>query len=67
MNRELLRAKIDEIKIPKKTISSKMGISRQSFYKKLSGKREFKVSEIDALCDILRLTTDEKNQIFFAE
>lgn len=63
----LLNSKIDEIKIPITTIAEKMGISRQTFYLKMSGQREFKASEIEKICDILRLTDDEKNSIFFAD
>lgn len=63
----LLNSKIDEIKIPITTIAEKMGISRQTFYLKMSGQREFKPSEIEKICDILRLTDDEKNSIFFAD
>lgn len=60
----LLNSKIDEIKIPITTIAEKMGISRQTFYLKMSGQREFKPSEIEKICDILRLTDDEKSSIF---
>ena len=63
----LLNSKIDEIKIPITTIAEKMGISRQTFYLKISGQREFKASEIEKICDILRLTDDEKSSIFFAD
>lgn len=63
----LLNSKIDEIKIPITTIAKKMGISRQTFYLKMSGQREFKASEIEKICDILRLTDDEKSSIFFAD
>jgi predicted transcriptional regulator len=63
----LLNSKIDEIKIPITTIAEKMGISRQTFYLKMSGQREFKPSEIEKICDILRLTDDEKSSIFFAD
>lgn len=63
----LLNSKIDEIKIPITTIAEKMGISRQTFYLKMSGQREFKASEIEKICDILRLTDEEKSSIFFAD
>lgn len=66
MNLGYLNYKIEEIKIPITTIAEKMGISRQSLYLKMKGNREFKISEIAKLCDILRLTNDEKNLIFFA-
>lgn len=67
MDLMLLNSKIDEIKIPITTIAEKMGISRQTFYLKMSGQREFKASEIEKICDILRLTDEEKSSIFFAD
>lgn len=67
MDLKYLCNKIDEIKIPVKTIAEKMGISRQTLYLKMNGKREFKTSEITNLCDILRLTAEEKRRIFFTD
>lgn len=63
----LLNSKIDEIKIPITTIAEKMGISRQTFYLTMRGQREFKPSEIEKICDILRLTDEEKSSIFSAD
>ena len=48
-----------------KSIALKMGLSRQSLYLKMNGKREFKASEVYKLCEILRLTNEEKERIFF--
>ena len=67
MNLKYLNNKIDEINIPITTIAEKMGLSRQSLYLKLNGLREFKASEMIKICDILRLTSEEKNYIFFAD
>ena len=67
MNLKYLNNKIDEINIPITTIAEKMGLSRQSLYLKLNGLREFKASEMIKICDILRLTSEEKNFIFFAD
>jgi predicted transcriptional regulator len=67
MDLKNLNNKIDEINIPITTIAEKIGISRQSLYLKLSGLRDFKVSEINSLCDILRLTNEEKSLIFFTD
>ena len=64
MNLKYLNNKIDEINIPITTIAEKMGLSRQSLYLKLNGLREFKASEMIKICDILRLTSEEKNFIF---
>lgn len=65
MNLDLLKAKIDEIGISITAIAEKMSLSRQSFYLKLNGLREFKASEMNKLSDILRLTNDERAFIFF--
>lgn len=67
MNLNYLNEKINEIKIPITTIAEKMGISRQSLYLKMNGQREFKASEIEKICGILRLTDLEKSLIFFAD
>ena len=48
-------------------LAAKMGISRQSLYLKMKGEREFKTSEVTKLCDILRLTEEERTLVFFAD
>lgn len=60
-----LSEKIDSVGITKTVIASKMGISRECLYQKLSGKSEFLGSEIGNLTDILHLTRDERDAIFF--
>lgn len=67
MNLDYLKSKITEINIPITAIAEKMGISRQSLYLKLDGQREFKASEMEKVCEILRLTNQEKSCIFFAD
>ncbi len=67
MNLKYLINKIEEIKIPVTIIAEKMGISRQSLYLKMRGEREFKTSEVSKLCEILRLTNEEKTLVFFAD
>lgn len=54
-------------RIPISAIAEKLGISRTSLYNKLSGKHDFKVSEISKLCEILRLTEQERLLIFLAD
>jgi hypothetical protein len=44
-----------------------MEISRQSLYLKMRGEREFKSSEVEKICEILRLTDEEKTLVFFAD
>lgn len=65
MNLKLLNETIECKQIPLSDISEKMGVSRESLNLKLAGKRRFKASEADHISDILKLTTCERNQIFF--
>lgn len=67
MNDKMLLEKIEASLIPKASIAKELGVSRQAFYKKLNGDREFKASEVKKLAAILHLTTEEKDAIFFAD
>ena len=67
MNLNYLNDRIAISKIPIVALAEKMGISRQSLYLKMKGEREFKTSEVTKLCEILRLTNEEKNLVFFAD
>ena len=47
-------------------VVDKLGISRQAFDRKRKGKVHFRLSEIYVLCDLMKITDDEKkNEIFF--
>ena len=48
-------------------IIQKLGISRTGFDKKRKGQTPFRVPEIYVLSDLLRLTEDEKMDIFYSE
>lgn len=67
MNLEYLNGRIAMSKIPITAIAEKMAISRQSLYLKMKGEREFKSSEVTKLCEILRLTEEERSLVFFAD
>lgn len=67
MNLEYLNGRIAMSKIPITAIAESMAISRQSLYLKMKGEREFKTSEVAKLCEILRLTEEEKSLVFFAD
>ena len=63
----LLNKKIEESGLKAKAIAARLGISRTSWYYKRTNKSPFKVEEINALCDILHITSlREKERIFFA-
>lgn len=66
MNLKYLNDRITLSKIPISAIAEGMQISRQSLYLKMRGNRDFKVSEVCKLCEILRLTDEEKMLVFFA-
>lgn len=67
MNLEYLNDRIAVSRIPITAIAEGLGLSRQSLYLKMKGERDFKTSEVSKLCEILRLTDEEKMLIFFAE
>lgn len=64
MNLEYLNGKIALSRIPITAIAEEMGLSRQSLYLKMKGERDFKTSEVEKLCEVLRLTDDERLLIF---
>lgn len=67
VNVDLLKNTIKEQGIRNLFIADKMGLSPEGFYKKLRGESEFKVSEVSCLTEVLRLTEEQRNAIFFAE
>lgn len=67
MNAEMLTARIEASGRSKSEIAESLGITRQGLYNKLSGENEFKSSEIRRLSEILCLTPDERDLIFFAD
>lgn len=48
-------------------IASKLGLSREGFYKKINNETEFKASEIAGLQTILGLSNKKRDEIFFAK
>lgn len=63
-NMDMLRKKMDETGMTVVSIAEKSGILRETLYNRLSGKGEFKASEIQALTKTLRLTKAERDAIF---
>lgn len=64
-NNELLQNKIDASGMTITAICDKASITRASFYNKITGKREWKASELKKICDTLNMTKEEFNVIFF--
>lgn len=67
MNLKYLNDRIALSHVPITAIAQELGLSRQSLYLKMKGERDFKTSEVDKLCDFLRLTPEERTLIFFAD
>lgn len=64
-NTALLRKKIDESGYKLRFIAKQIGITYQGFLKKINNESEFKASEIKNLQDLLNLTDEERDMIFF--
>lgn len=65
-NTTLLRRKIDKSGYKLIFLAEKCGLTYQGFMKKVNNETEFKASEIQTLKELLNLTTEEVNAIFFA-
>lgn len=66
-NTAALRKKIKESGYKIAFIAEKVGITYQAFLHKINNESEFKANEIQILHDILKLTIDEREVIFFAK
>ena len=62
-----LKAVILEKGMIQEEIAQQLGMTPATFNYKVNNKREFKASEIKRLSELLALTADEVNTIFFAE
>ena len=48
-------------------LAQQLGISEHSLSRKVNGKNEFKASEIETLCTILKIGQKDRMSIFFAK
>jgi hypothetical protein len=64
-NTKLLKKKIDLSGYKMKYIAAQLGITYYGLAKKVNNETEFKASEIQILCDLLNVTGEEKEEIFF--
>lgn len=62
-----LRTLIEEKGLKLKYIAQALGISSYTLSMKIENDREFKVSEVDALSNLLGLSLIEKDEIFFCK
>lgn len=63
-NTALLKKRIEESGLKHKYIADKIGITVQSLGNKVSGRNEFKVSEMLIICDLLMITGRDRDIIF---
>ena len=67
-NTTLLKELIEESGLKLKYVADYLGLSAYGFSKKVNNKQEFKVSEVEALCELLNIKNLElKEKIFFAK
>ncbi len=66
-NSLLLREKIAKAGFKIGFVADKLSITYAGFFNKLNNQSEFKASEIVSLKELLNLTVDEVNAIFFNE
>lgn len=64
-NTILLEEKIEKSGLKKQYIAYRLGIKVLAFRNKCTNKSHFKPCEIACLCDVLNLSADEKEAIFF--
>lgn len=66
VNIDLLKETIDNSGMTKVSISGRAGISRETLYNRLDGIGEFTASEIMGITRALKLSKEEREDIFFA-
>ncbi len=65
-NTSLLEQYIQKSGYKKAYIAQQLGLSRSGFARKLNNKNEFKASEMVILCELLNISSKDKEAIFFA-
>ena len=63
----LLREQVEKSGLKYQYIAEKLDLSRYGLMIKIEGKTEFKASEIRKICNILKISNDLRDLIFFAE
>lgn len=66
-NSAKLKGKMIESGLNQTWVAEQLGMTVATFNYKVNNKTEFKASEIKKLSEILHLTNDEVNTIFFAD
>lgn len=66
-NLDMLKSKINESGMTVTAIARKCDMSRETLYNRFKKKGEFNASEIVALTNILHMSKEERDAIFFGE
>ena len=66
MKEKEMRAAMARAGMSSKLMAERLGISSTAFYNKLTGRTEFKNSEIRTVAKLLSLSAEEMENIFFA-
>lgn len=61
----LLKRKIEESGYKLKFIAQRLELTYQGFLKKINNASEFKASEISTLSELLHLSDEERDSVFF--
>lgn len=64
-NTELLKERIDRSGLKLQYIAEQLGLTRFGLYKKLNGESEFRQSEIMKIGELLSLTAEDRDALFF--
>lgn len=68
VNTRRLTIAIDESGLKKQFLAEKLGLSIVTFWRKVKGESEFKLSEVVKLCELLKIRdVNERDRIFFAK
>ncbi len=66
VNGTALKELIKNKGIKNKFIAEKLGIAPNSLSRKISGKSDFKLSEMEIVCNVLSIDEQTRKNIFFA-
>lgn len=64
VDNERLKDEVKKCGYKQQYLASKLGLTPNGLSRKLNGVTEFKASEIEALSDLLHLSSEERNSIF---
>ncbi len=61
-----LRGKLVEKRLTQSDIAEAIGCSRQAVSNKMTGKTALTLRDVTAICELMKVTPDERDSIFFA-